>query len=94
VIEAIKPIVGQAKPSSPRDEKLREPSSPGHSAPAPEASDELRMKILKLLSHTPVSVDELARLANTPAGVVQIILLELELAGRLERYGGGLVSLR
>jgi DNA processing protein len=33
------------------------------------------------------------REARAPAGAVQIVLLELELAGRIERHGGGLVSL-
>jgi DNA processing protein len=38
-------------------------------------------------------VDDLVREAHAPAGAVQIVLLELELAGRIERHGGGLVSL-
>jgi DNA processing protein len=94
VIEAIKPIVGRAKPVPPKDDKLREPSAPDRTAPGPEADDALRSRVSKLLSHAPVSADELARLADAPAGAVQIVLLELELAGRIERHGGGLVSLR
>jgi len=46
-----------------------------------------------LLGPTPVSIDDLIRLAGMPPGVVRTVLLELELAGRLERQGGGLVSL-
>ena len=41
----------------------------------------------------PVSIDDLIRMSGAPASIVRTILLELELAGRLERHGGGLVSL-
>jgi hypothetical protein len=34
------------------------------------------------------------RAAHAPAGAVQIVLLELELAGRIERHGGSMVSSR
>ena len=37
--------------------------------------------------------DDLIRMSGAPASIVRTILLELELAGRLERHGGGLVSL-
>jgi DNA processing protein len=33
------------------------------------------------------------RLANSSPAIVRVVLLELEIAGRLERHGGGLVSL-
>jgi DNA processing protein len=33
------------------------------------------------------------RLAGHSPAVVRIVLLELEVAGRLQRHGGGLVSL-
>jgi DNA processing protein len=32
-------------------------------------------------------------MAGTSPAIVRTVLLELELAGRLERHGGGLVSL-
>jgi DNA processing protein len=32
-------------------------------------------------------------MAEMPASLVRTVLLELELAGKLERHGGGLVSL-
>jgi len=40
-----------------------------------------------------VSIDDLIRLSETTPSVVRTVLLELELAGKLERHGGGLVSL-
>ena len=35
----------------------------------------------------------LVRLAQSSPAVVRMVLLELEIAGRIERHGGGLVSL-
>jgi DNA processing protein len=47
-----------------------------------------------LLGPSPVPVDELIRLSGASSGAVQMALLELDLAGRLERHAGGKVSLR
>ena len=41
----------------------------------------------------PIVLDDLIRMAGTSPAIVRTVLLELELAGRLERHGGGLVSL-
>ena len=41
----------------------------------------------------PVAIDELIRQSGLPSAVVATILLELELAGRLDRHAGGRVSL-
>jgi DNA processing protein len=57
----------------------------------PEASE--RARIVNLLGPSPILIDDLIRLAGTSPAIVRTILLELELAGRLERHGGGLVSL-
>jgi DNA processing protein len=35
----------------------------------------------------------LIRLSRTSPRVVRMVLLELEIAGRIERHGGGLVSI-
>ena len=49
--------------------------------------------IAELLTTVPVAVDELIRQSRESASAVQMALLELELAGRLQRYAGGRVSL-
>ncbi|QDL97809.1 DNA-protecting protein DprA [Rhodopseudomonas palustris] len=66
---------------------------PEHAPPTgePEASD--RSRILGLLGPSPVGIDDLIRLSGISPAVVRTVLLELELAGRLERHGGSLVSL-
>jgi DNA processing protein len=49
--------------------------------------------ILEKLGPTPVAVDELVRQCQLSAATVATLLLELELAGRVERHPGNLVSL-
>lgn len=55
--------------------------------------DKLRQIILEKLSSYPVSVDELIEQCNTTAGIMQTILLELELAGSVKRSAGNKVSI-
>ena len=50
--------------------------------------------ILEKLGPTPVAVDELVRQCHLSAAAMATLLLELELAGRVERHPGNLVSLR
>lgn len=52
-----------------------------------------RTRITGLLGPTLVSIDDLVRLSQTSPAIVRTVLLELEIVGRLERHGGGLVSL-
>ncbi len=52
-----------------------------------------RASIVDLLGPTPISLDDLIRMSGASPATVRTVLLELELAGRLERHGGGLVSL-
>ncbi|MBO6827405.1 MAG: DNA-protecting protein DprA [Sneathiella sp.] len=55
--------------------------------------DQFRPKLLSLLSPTPVEIDEIIRLLDIAPSVAMTILLELELAGRVERHFGNRVSL-
>jgi len=52
-----------------------------------------RTRVLQLLGPSPVGIDDLIRLSKVSPAVVRTVLLELELAGRLERHGGGMVAL-
>lgn len=63
--------------------------------PAPNEADIdiLRDIVLKKLGIYPVTIDELIEQCETSASIIQYILLELELAGRLRRSAGGKVSL-
>lgn len=52
-----------------------------------------RQAVIDLMSMTYVSVDELVRQSGSGQSVVQMVLLEIELAGKLERGAGGKVRL-
>jgi DNA processing protein len=52
-----------------------------------------RKGIVDLLGPSPISLDDLIRMSGASPTIVRTVLLELELAGRLERHGGGMVSL-
>ena len=52
-----------------------------------------RPRQLELLGPSPVPIDELLRVSRLTPALLLTILLELELASRLERHVGGQVSL-
>ena len=86
VLEAVRPL--QPRFASPRSEyQSREPKWM-------DGDDGALGAIEELLGPSPVPVDETIRLSGVPRGAVQMALLELDLAGRLDRHAGGKVSLR
>ncbi len=58
-----------------------------------QASVGERLRVIEALSVTPTPVDEVIIASGLPAGLVQTVLLELDLAGRIERASGQLVAL-
>jgi DNA processing protein len=62
-----------------------------HEGHEPQETD--RARIVGLLGPSPIGIDDLVRLSDASAAVVRTVLLELDMAGRLERHGGGMVSL-
>jgi len=90
IISVLRPIVEQ------KEMPVREPQSTspegGRAETAEPAPDE-RARIINLLGPAPVQIDDLIRLSKSSPAVVRMVLLELDIAGRLERHGGGLVSL-
>lgn len=87
VIDAITPILGR-----PIDVAAREPDRDSPGANSEPAGDE-RRRVVALLGPTPVDIDDLVRLSGASPAIVRTVLLELELAGRLERQAGGRVAL-
>jgi len=84
IIEQIRPIDGH----------MVRARATAYTAAAPiDASDTERRAIAQLLGPVPVAVDELIRQSGFAPAAVQTVLLELELAGRLERHAGARVSL-
>ncbi len=68
---------------------------PPHVAtPDDQAPDEsLRIKIMEILSPTPVLVDEIIRATDAPVSAVLTVILELEIAGCIERQPGNKINL-
>ncbi|HET7816898.1 MAG TPA: DNA-processing protein DprA [Sphingomicrobium sp.] len=84
-------VLEAVRPTQPR---LASPLA-RYEPPAPIDGDEDAVGLVEdLLSPSPVPVDEIIRLSGASSGAVQMALLELDLAGRLDRHAGGKVSLR
>lgn len=86
IIDVLHPLAGRIDTTGGTQES-------GASAGDYEPGDDARSRILLLLGPSPVGIDELVVLSGRPAHEVQIVLLELEIAGRLERHSGNTVSL-
>ena len=85
VVEALRPYQSRVR------------SAPTPYVPRPEDmldGEDMLASVEGLLGPSPVPVDEVIRLSGAPAGSVQMALLELDLAGRLDRHAGNKVSLR
>jgi len=97
IITQLGPLLhgAQLPPRPPRAQREL-PLTVAPADPAPVVVDEetgLGL-ILEKLSPAPVAVDELVRQCQLSAAAVASLLLELELAGRIERHPGNLVSRR
>ncbi len=89
IVEALAPMLG--RPPAPKTELA---SSDGHPPPPlPEIGESEREQIIGALGPSPVDIDEVIRATGLEARKVHIVLLELDLAGRLQRHGQQLVSL-
>jgi DNA processing protein len=76
--------------------KVASPSRDFDYQPAPAETDadpDIRLRIEELLGPSAVPVDEIVRLSGAEPGKVQLVLLEMDLAGRLDRHAGNKVSL-
>lgn len=76
---------------------LLEPDWEDDFAEPPTSSDPSsrdRARVMEALSMTPVAVDNIVTTAGLPASTVQTLLLELDLAGRIEWSSGQLVALK
>lgn len=83
VLEAIRPLGGA----------VRAPAAGWTPQPVTDPDEAERSRIIDLLGPVPVGIDELVRQSGLAAAAVAMVLLELELGGRLERHAGGRVSL-
>lgn len=91
LVQSAADILETIRPIDPRME--RAPASPFDGRPGGEPGDAERRALTGLLGPVPVAIDELIRQSGLPPATVALVLLELELAGRIERHAGGRVSL-
>jgi DNA processing protein len=89
VIAVLEPILDRGLEPPPAQEPAQEAPGPLETEPG----EDERSRIIALMGPTPTAIDDLVRLSQTSPAIVRTVLLELEIAGRLERHGGGLVSL-
>ncbi|EDQ34025.1 DNA protecting protein DprA [Hoeflea phototrophica DFL-43] len=58
-----------------------------------EPGDDDRARVIEALGPSPSEVDDIIRHTGVAAATVYLVLIELDLAGRLHRHPGGMVSL-
>ncbi len=94
VLEAIGPMIQQPALWEGPSEDGRGYVAPDTAQPDSHANDDIsRQRLTALLGSAPVAVDDLIRLSELTPALVITILLELELAGRLDRHAGNRVSI-
>lgn len=65
----------------------------GDGAKSGDMDDKTRKTILAALGPSPAEIDDIIRFTGATPGEIQLVLMELSLAGRLERHSGNRVSL-
>ncbi|MGC6475045.1 MAG: DNA-processing protein DprA [Parvibaculales bacterium] len=84
LVEDVDDILDVVRPLS---EHIEEPERPDkiHVSIDTQTSDAARNQIIELLGPSPVTIDELIAQTHYPPSVVHMVIIELELAGRLIR---------
>ena len=91
LLSALAPLTGQ--PALHLRDGGPEEFAPAAAPPLPQLSEKDRDRVVAALGPAPTDVDTLVRGTGLAIRSVQIALIELALAGRIERHGNGLVSL-
>lgn len=85
-------VINEARPAPLSEGKSLELTTPCAMPPSQKEIDSGRSTIEESLDSAPVMVDELIRGCQLSPAVISLVLLEMELAGRLERHPGNRVS--
>ena len=89
IVEALRPM---AEPDLFRPRPPEAPAERSKPLSMPP-DDAKRDHIVDALGPTPVEIDDIVRHTGLPISAVHSVLLELDMAGRLHRHPGGLVSI-
>ncbi|WFU03137.1 DNA-processing protein DprA [Rhizobium sp. CB3171] len=90
VIEALRPL---AEPDLFRPQLAEAPAEKNDKPLSLPPDDTERWEIIDALGPTPVEIDDIIRHTGQSVSSVHSVLLELDMAGRLHRHPGGLVSI-
>ena len=91
IVEALAPILG--RPVEPFGPELSAPEEGVSPEPLPDIVQSERERIIGALGPSPVDIDEVARATGVAVRKVHIVLLETDLAEKLQRHGEQLLSL-
>jgi DNA processing protein len=91
ILDMLAPIMGRLMP--PHRSELASADEGKAPEPLPDIRQSERERIIGAMGPSPVDIDELIRVTGIEVRKVRIVLLELDLAGRLQRHGRQLVSL-
>lgn len=75
------------------DDPVMEEPVDDEADPFVEPRDDDRARVIEALGPSPSEVDDIIRHTGVAAATVYLVLIELDLAGRLHRHPGGMVSL-
>ncbi|WP_394689813.1 DNA-processing protein DprA [Hoeflea sp.] len=75
------------------DEPVMEEPDDDETDPFVEPREDDRARVIEALGPSPSEVDDIIRHTGVAAATVYLVLIELDLAGRLHRHPGGMVSL-
>ena len=87
IIAEVEPML--TKPLAGPERVFRETNAP----PIIEQPGITPGRVIEALGPSPIEIDEIIRFTGLPPAEVQLVLIELDLAGRLERHPGQRVSL-
>ncbi len=94
LVESVEDVIAVIRPMS--HGSMAETRSMVHRIddhPGVEEISAAHESVRKALGTTPIGIDDLARECGLSSPLVAAVLVDLELAGRLERYSGGRVAL-
>ncbi|RUO99333.1 DNA-processing protein DprA [Hyphomicrobium sp.] len=99
ILDILRPILGMDErrldfAAAPSPASLPHPEASIQSPAGEFAPEDVQRAVLTALGPAPVAVDAITRQTGLNAKAVQIALLELDLAGRIERQGQSLVALK
>lgn len=92
LVEKVEDILAVVAPQTEmrHSEGLQMPARTAHAGE--DDLDRAHAELDRLLSPSPVLIDDLIRLSGMPSALVQMALTEKELTGQLQRHPGGKVS--